>query len=1294
MEPIYSILTFPQHFSEGRLHFNIVVLPRNINLRNPLPSGAPAFVDATFQFDTQIINQLDGLPLFSTVTHTETPQIAILPVNKKAVIDEVIAQMEANDGLQISENQALNKDSGARAQAQKYATKNVAIKKYLPQTYRNSFNFTSSRTRFAVTDDSYECIIKNKDRHLTDELTDRRYISWGKLVGFILRNSVLAEKAGLIYKASIPVSGDVFKKGGWLFTRFGSGSEFGTTHCAIYAARLPALKNDRTLFAPVLFPVTEIAANNATYDAVMQEAILYNDGFAKIVHANQPVNQDLLQESDTTNPPLKDLGLQLGWDDEQLTIWGNRQLRQKDELTDLPIDAPLGVFGYKVDIRKLGDSTWFSQNRVMASQDIKMQNGEVLFAQNRPFELPTEVHPSSHGNTMEEGFWLPMYFAAWNGKCMVIPDREAQEIHLLEKPRVAVSGLASTNAVNLQPKKNFHPFHQDPTQTVALRYGHDYEVRIRLMDISGGSPKLESEPLNGGQKSVAQAHFRRNIKAGAVKISNINEFFRMQTSSLVRDTSVLENILDEDNILRIKRPDLSYPSVAYTGKYEDAGELLKNKINGISVPADPADRSQQTIGLPDPDVNSFKVLVEVKSLEMDNVLSENGREAYILWQEKTFTLPKDLAAENYDLAASIKIVYQDFHQLDLLNNYTGDEDADELLLPTSRHLRLTFIPIVDFADDDYAAKFVASGTPLSLNAYKAAEEEPELLSPIKGGLRAFYLQPESKPEVSEHNKLKLASTKTMVNVTAPELKRLAEALDLSSHNLTLQGEPGQRVQFGVSNEIRHSLAPESGSVTLSSVNELFNRWIIAVDFSVLRDWSWQGFEPDSITVMRKVHAADTELMEIGSVQLKDTANMQMLQDADRTTTRVMFLDSIDPKKYQKNFPRELFAEYSLKLNFKNEETVTDEFETLNIQLPVTVIPHQVPKLVSAGVALTPYQYDRENYRYSDERQKYLWLEFDKAPENPRTTYYARILAYSPDPYLCRVDRELISNISEDQRFNINDEKIREIIPRMTNDFAGIGVMQELIPEEEENATRYLLPLPPGLHSASDELFGFFTYEIRVGHRKEVWATAQGRYGRPLKVNGVQHPAPELACHAVRSEIKTPIGKNKYVELSAPHASAVLNGENITAFPPNTSLWYSLYTQVMQADGESFRNILIDSGPMPYHPKKSKINDGGYIKENGNRMGTAKLSVREIGDKLEALGLPRSNSISAIAVEIFPMDNKWQLDKGAKRGSEASYIEEYLATRSTLNPLTDLLGQHRIYRSSKLTGITEVCCEDC
>ena len=56
----------------------------------------------------------------------------------------------------------------------------------------------------------------------------------------------------------------------------------------------------------------------------------------------------------------------------------------------------------------------------------------------------------------------------------------------------------------------------------------------------------------------------------------------------------------------------------------------------------------------------------------------------------------------------------------------------------------------------------------------------------------------------------------------------------------------------------------------------------------------------------------------------------------------------------------------------------------------------------------------------------------------------------------------------------------------------------------------MVPLPPGLHEDSNELFGFFTYEIRVGHdRYKGWSTAQGRFGAVLRVTGIKQLAPNL-----------------------------------------------------------------------------------------------------------------------------------------------------------------------------------------
>ena len=93
---------------------------------------------------------------------------------------------------------------------------------------------------------------------------------------------------------------------------------------------------------------------------------------------------------------------------------------------------------------------------------------------------------------------------------------------------------------------------------------------------------------------------------------------------------------------------------------------------------------------------------------------------------------------------------------------------------------------------------------------------------------------------------------------------------------------------------------------------------------------------------------------------------------------------------------------------------------------------------------------------------------------------------------------------------------------------------------------------------------FSPYELRIGH-KDIWSTAQGRFGRPLRVTGAQHPAPNLFCTVERTEDE--------IKVVAPYASAVHDGKNVTAFPPRTELWALIYAQVKMADNQDFRNIL-------------------------------------------------------------------------------------------------------------------------
>lgn len=66
-----------------------------------------------------------------------------------------------------------------------------------------------------------------------------------------------------------------------------------------------------------------------------------------------------------------------------------------------------------------------------------------------------------------------------------------------------------------------------------------------------------------------------------------------------KDMSVLENLLGNDMMLAIKRPELSYPAIAYTGKYTNIQQKLKAKFDSIPKPHDTDKRPQYSVSLPD-----------------------------------------------------------------------------------------------------------------------------------------------------------------------------------------------------------------------------------------------------------------------------------------------------------------------------------------------------------------------------------------------------------------------------------------------------------------------------------------------------------------------------------------------------------------------------------------------------------------------------------------------------------------------------------------------------------------------
>ncbi len=1290
MDTRISILTFPQAFDGTRLHVNLLVVPRLSAAWNgdpllPLTPGTPAFSDADLQFE---VRAMDGLGAFPN--NGPGSVVKALPEAGGARAD-ARASFEAMIAPGIGRFQLTSDPPQLAAPV----NPNLFIQKYLPQSYRNSFLFTGPRTGDAKTDDSYHCSVKAKKDVNPAFVPSKNEVSWGNIYAFCLRNPVLAQKLGLIRHASFAVDADLFAHGGFVYADLAAGSDYAAEATGSfdfvkrYAARIPALRagEARQVFAAVLFPVVNVAdplGPRGNYDEAFIEAAEYDDGFAKIVHGTQPVSQNLLAEEPDGNPPSNDIGIRLGWDDEQILIWQNRQL--KEDPTVLPkvpgvpqrLDAPMGVFGYRVDARRHPETVWHSLVRVKSKGELKLD--EVSLGRVAG-ELPVEVHPMQlDGYQDTSRFWLPSYFCQWTGTSLVLPNEDAAELYRTEDdPRGTGTLGRQYDAVGLK--------------AIPLHYGETYDFRVRLMDPTGGGPAGDLPPIPKTKPSWATIPFRRHVPPSPVPVERLP----------------INNALFAGDTLRVGRPMLGYPAVLFTGKYADPMPLLR----AAATEAATTKETRRSFGIPDPDVTQVRIDVEVGSLRMDNLASISGREPYIHY----YTTYRDYSAV-LDEVREIPLDYLDIPVLTFGN--AGDlgggltqaaiDAMDSLPLPTARNIRLTLRAVAP-ENAAYFADGANLGRPVQLKVRHESADESQLLASSR--IRGIWLQPDPAPVWD--GKLQSLLLQRTTGQTPTMIDRLANEIGVEHHGLSLAGKMGERVVFGCSKRIRHSLAPDHSSLTFAAKEDLTNHWIVALKFELGRDWTWDNLEPVSFDIFRKRRfSSDVEVDDgggrpVGDLEMIQTASMLALQEPQRGSTTLIWLDAVEPKSElmqalhpgETRFPDVIAVDYELRPRFSAAPVAADGSEAflLHVDLPVTTPPAQIPKIASAGMALSKYQRSPD-YSSTEARRKFLWLEFDQPIRDPHDAYFIRFLGYSPDPLLSDNRLETFTP-PEEPALPIDPEWIRTFSPGATDDHAGLGALVKL--EKAGNSeVHYLTPLPPGLHADSGELFGFFTYELRVGHAG-IWSTAQGRWGRPLRVTGVQHPAPTLFCTCERNEVE--------LVVEAPFAMAVLNGKNVTHHPPRTELWALLYAQVRQADGKDSRNILLDDRKLTVRPRlagrfQTKLGLQLAAFENSDSPARAAMSWTsdEILAALRSLGLPEDSPLSVITVEMMPTLQALRLQPSSRAGS-ANLAESFVAQQTgfgdapggdygEVRPLSDALGNYRILRTSPLTPVPAVCCVGC
>ncbi|WEK20632.1 MAG: hypothetical protein P0Y49_05710 [Candidatus Pedobacter colombiensis] len=1366
----FTLMAFPQGIdAAGNLTIHILFIPRNfspLELVNTIFGAgnvARPFADTQPSFDVVVVNNADEFPgKIAANERTETLGLNYSDQVKRIYETIKLAKNEDGKPKYFDIDEQLSSDNPAQSAEQRApAAEDVSksVKKYLPETYRKAFNFTSPRVKNAVTDDSYHCAMRDNNPPVPAPKYDK--ISWGKVYAHLLRQPLMAEKAGLLYKTVVTLQADDYKKGGWLYVNVTNGTTYGVEQSKSlagagdvfvkrYAARIPALKKEvngdftpRSLFSAILFPVVKQGESPVgIYDELYIENANYTDGFAKVVHVNQPVSGNLLAEEQDGFHPQKEMGIRMGWDDEQILIWYLRQLAKDANVNGGVdrLDAPLGVAGYHIDVKDtdVPGSPWESLTAVQSNGDMLLEDINIGRYKG---ELPFQVYPVKLYGVATSNYWLPMYFANWNDHSLVIPDKTASEIHLIAEGMQNVNGTLENRNVKLSD--TYSPV----TANVKLRYGKAYNFRVRLTDLTGGGPDETKQPNNLSRSSEATTRFKRYVAPYALEIVNKDE---------VLDST--DDLNFEGDTLIVKRPLIGYPSVVYTGRYSDPVSLLKASIQSQLAAALPGQTANVNIGLSDPDVTRVAIKVEVETLQMDNLASDNGKEHYITIYN-TFRKFDD---RNFDGELQLKFQYKDyailnfndlpFHPFDNAgDNATIAADHGDLILPTCRNIRLTIRGVGD-SDDGYWGNVSADdaldsryGKVTILKMRRDSVRETQLFSGIDDPqrLQGIYLQPDPVPVYNGRVTVEqiLPLSEGLPNI----VQRLAKQLDVNSNEMTLIGNKGERTLFWCSNLIRHTLSPDNSSITFAGKNELAHHWLVVTTLNINRDWSWDGLETLSFTIERRKSLEDNPIdpaareakikslsyQPIGSLETRRIAPFQAIQNGDdgyihREYTRIILIDIVDPLPVAGKNPDTILTQYRITPLFKTGIIPdVESFETKDLLLPVTVNPSQVPKVTGAGIALSPYVRN-EKYSATEARRRFLWLEFENGPDDPRDALFARPLAYAPDQLISNNHPSLYA-IDEEPRLPVDPEYTRVIIPDSAHDHVGLKAMQKM-EKSTDGHQFYLLPLPEGLHSESAELFGFYTYEFRFGHTDQLWSTGQGRFGRPFHLTGLQHPAPNLLCTVNRDE--------KQIRVKAPFAMAVHNGQNVTANPPRTSIWCLLYAQVKQADGMGYRNILIGEKNLVYkvvgilnNPIRHGQDAAGLkeakrlaIQQQYLQVAQQKEAVKysegmwlnaEVEEILDLYGLPIDSPLSVLCVEVFGYirnlaDHVTDLETVKAKMIESvtvnldqavgAYLSKTLKKPIEPNiddslPMSDELGLYRILRTSPLTEVPFICCTE-
>ena len=873
--------------------------------------------------------------------------------------------------------------------------------------------------------------------------------------------------------------------------------------------------------------------------------------------------------------------------------WDDEQLAETyNRQVDANTSAAMGTAGYRVDVRDMaGDGRWHSLQRVASIGELAL--GPLVIGAFEG-EALVEVAPTQISNAKPGEFWMPPYFCSWRGSSLVLTDPDLTQLHA----RLAVD--PEFESTRLGRQQTWAPIGD---KDVPLRYGRRYGFRVRLADLSRGGPLPDAVTPEDGERDAhheCEVAFQRHRRTGAIE--------------------VLQRPSRGDLQLVIAKPGLGHPEVLFTGAHSFADLEATLADNGAR---------QRAPALPDPDVLQVQITLEVRALRGDRSawwpLYRTSR-AFDGAEMTLFLAPQPVAT---------------------LDDFTAVADAGPLPLPQARELRLVLVSVGRADAGYFASEDARLGPPVTVELRAAGSAEDELLIAAPQ-LTAFFFR-----------------TATVAADVPRPLARLAQETALTAQGLTLAGRPDVRTVFGCATALRHVLAPDAASLTLASDAELNQRWINVLRFELARDWSWDALAIDGVVITRRLsRPGQGDVVELaGTMTLPRAVARNAIgpDDGDgargprRQASRLVFVDAVDPKPKLRppgqpaEFPSELTLSYDIAFVLRDEVPAPAP-AAASILLPVTTPPVQVPRLVSAGIALSPHQ-NADDYSATSQRERMLWLEFEALPDDPDDVYFVRVLASAADPLLTR---EVIAEVMEPV-LALDGEPVRMVVAGQARDDSGLRAMQPL-QRPSGSGAHFLVPLPEGLNVGSPELLSLFTYEIRLGHAGARWSTAQGRFGPALRVAGVQHPPPPLVCQALRTASE--------IRVRAPFATPVQDGRHVRPPEgPKTRLWGLLYARVQQADAAAWRNLVLMR--VPLRPPPGDLAERHPETAGPLLHGEGQFALAELHALLDRHGLDSDAPLTTLVVEFH---TEPEID----------------------DPLGAQLGHARMLRVSPLIPVPEAC----